>query len=324
MKRKLLSFFSVSTLALALAGGAQAAEFPSQPITWIVPYAAGGGSDVTARSVAEVLASELGAKIVVDNKPGAGTAIGAQAVARAAPDGYTIGTADSGTLAFNPSLYSNLSYDVDKSFDYVGGLASMPLVLVTRKGLEVNSVQELLALARKNPGELTYASAGAGSPHHVAMEMFLQLTGTDIRHIPYKGAAPAVLDVLGDRVDVMLLDMPGGIAHMKAGKVNLLAAAMPERLPELPNVPTMKEAGVDDFIAFAWQGIIVPAGTPQPVLDRLGEALRTALNSDKIKTRLSNLGVQPMPMTSAEFKQHVATEKTRWAEIIKNAGIKLD
>src|SRR5690554_3985737 len=129
MKRKLLSFFSVSTLALGLAGGAQAAEFPSQPITWIVPYAAGGGSDVTARSVAEVLASELGAKIVVDNKPGAGTAIGAQAVARAAPDGYTIGTADSGTLAFNPSLYNNLSYDVDTSFDYVGGLASMPLVL---------------------------------------------------------------------------------------------------------------------------------------------------------------------------------------------------
>lgn len=324
MKRKLLSFFSVSTLALALAGGAQAAEFPSQPITWIVPYAAGGGSDVTARSVAEVLASELGAKIVVDNKPGAGTAIGAQAVARAAPDGYTIGTADSGTLAFNPSLYSNLSYDVDKSFDYVGGLASMPLVLVTRKGLEVNSVQELLALARKNPGELTYASAGAGSPHHVAMEMFLQKTGTRMTHVPYKGAAPAVLDVLGDRVDVMLLDMPGGIAHMKAGKVKLLAAAMPARLQALPDVPTMAEAGVDDFVAYAWQGVIAPAGTPQPVLDRLGSALRSALESEKIQARFTELGVQPMPMSAAEFKAHVDTEGQRWSTIINTAGIKLD
>lgn len=324
MKHKFATLFGIAALAMAPALSAQAADFPSQPITWVVPYAAGGGSDVVARSVGEALSGELGTNIVVDNKPGAGTAIGAQAVARATPDGYTIGTADSGTLAFNPSLYANLSYDVDKSFSFVGGLASMPLVLVTRPGLPVNSVQELLDLARKQPGELNYASAGAGSPHHVAMEMFLQKTGTKMTHVPYKGAAPAVLDVLGDRVDVMLLDMPGGIAHMKAGKVKLLAAAMPDRLQALPDVPTMAEAGVDDFIAFAWQGVIAPAGTPQPVLDRLGTALRAALDSDKVKARFADLGVQPMPMSPAEFKAHVDTEGERWSAIIKSAGIKLD
>lgn len=324
MKPNITALFGAAVMALAPAVSSQAAEFPSQPITWVVPYAAGGGSDIVARSMGEALSGILGANIVVDNKPGAGTAIGAVAVARANADGYTIGTADSGTLAFNPSLYTKLSYDVKTSFSYVGGLASMPLVLVTRPGLEVNSVQELLDLARKNPGSLNYASAGAGSPHHVAMEMFLQKTGTRMTHVPYKGAAPAVLDVLGDRVDVMLLDMPGGIAHMKAGKVKLLAAAMPARLQALPDVPTMAEAGVDDFVAYAWQGVIAPAGTPQPVLDRLGSALRSALESEKIQARFTELGVQPMPMSAAEFKAHVDTEGQRWSTIINTAGIKLD
>lgn len=318
------SLIAAAALGLSLGTSAMAQNFPSQPVTWIVPYAAGGGSDVIARLVASALTQELKTDIIVENRPGAGTAIGAQAVARAQPDGYTVGTADSGTLAFNPYLYSKLSYDPKTSFTYVGGLARIPLVLVTRPGLGVSSVDELIALAKSKPGELSYASAGAGSPHHIAMEMFEQQTGVDMNHIPYKGAAPAVLDILGDRVDVMMLDMVGGVAHIKDGKIKALGVAMPERLQSVPDVPTLDEKGVDDFVAFAWQGVVAPKDLPAERLQALDQALQRSLGHPAVLARFAELGVEAMPMTSAEFRQLMETESARWGKTIQDAGIKLD
>jgi tripartite-type tricarboxylate transporter receptor subunit TctC len=324
VKPSLFRLAAACCLGLSLAAPAAAQDFPSQLIKWIVPYSAGGGSDVTARVVSNTMKDSLGQNIIIENKPGGGTIVGMQSLLTAKADGYTVATADSGTLAYNPSLYASLPYDIDKSFSYVGGLARMPLVLVTRQDLEVGSLADLLALARKQPGKLTYASAGAGSPHHVAMEMFQQETGTKLIHIPYKGAAPAVQDLLSGQVDLMMLDMPGGIAHMKGGKLRLLAVAMPERVQQLPDVPTMAEAGLAGFVAFAWQGLVAPAGTPPEALRRLDADLRKALESPAVRDKLTELGTVPMPMSGEEFGRYARSERDRWAKVIKAAGIKLD
>lgn len=303
---------------------ALAQDYPQQAITWVVPYAAGGGSDVIARLVSSAMAKDLNTDIIIDNRPGAGTAIGAQAVAQAAPNGYTIGTADSGTLAFNPYLYNKLAYDPAQDFTYVGGLARVPLLLVARPGFEFNSVQDLIEKARARPGEISYASAGAGSPHHIAMEMFEQQTGIDMNHIAYKGAAPATLDLLGDRVDLMMIDIPVGLAHIREGKIKPVGVAMPQRLQSLPDVPTLSELGIDDFVAFAWQGVVAPKGLDEARLQRLDAALQRSLSDPTVQGRFADLGILAMPMSSTEFKQLTETESQRWGKIIQEAGIRLD
>ncbi len=316
---------AVSMLAATtFCAGVWAQAGGGRTVRWIVPYSAGGGSDVTARVVGEAIKLELGDTFIVDNKPGGGTIIGMQSLLSSAADGATVATADSGTLAFNPHLYNKLPYKPDTSFTYVGGLARIPLVLVTRPGLNVHSVKDLLALARSQPGKFTYASAGPGSPHHIAMEMFQQQVGVKFLHVPYKGAAPAVQDLLGGQVDLMMLDTAGGLPIMKAGKVVMLAAAMPKRLPQIPQVPTMSEAGVSDFVAFAWQGLVAPAGVPAPAVERLDAALRKALASPQVRGRLEELGVEPMPMAGKQFKDYALTEEQRWGRVITTAGVKLD
>ncbi len=307
-----------------LLGGAPAMAQGNATLRWIVPYAAGGGSDVTARIIAETLKHELGETIVIDNKPGAGTIIGTQALVGSAPNGLTVSTADSGTLAFNPSLYAKLPYRLESSFAYVGGIGKMPMVLVTRPGLGAHSAQDLIALAKAQPGKLTYGSAGAGSPHHIAMELFQQQTGIRLSHVPYKGAAPAVQDLLGGQVDLMMLDIPGGIAHMRAGKLGLLGTALPARAKLLPEVPTLAEAGVPDFVAFAWQGMVAPAGTPPQRVQKLDAALFKALNSAPVRERLEQAGIEPMPMNAKEFTAYALAEQRRWAKVIQAAGVKLD
>ncbi len=303
---------------------AMAQQYPSKPIRWVVPYAAGGGSDATARIIAQAMSKSMGQPIVVENKPGAGTQIGAQAVATSAPDGYTVGTADSGTLAYNPSLYKKLSYDVDKSFSYVGGIARMPLVLVTRPDFGAGSLKEFIAAAKKEPNKVNYASAGAGSPHHVAGAMLEQEAKIQMVHVPYKGAAPGLQDVMGGQVDAMLLDLPGGMSAMKTGKVKLIAVAMPKRVSQLPDVPTMAEAGLPGFVAYAWQGMVAPAGTPPAVVQRLNAELKKALQDPEVRTKLDASGIDPMVMTVAEFSALAKAEQTRWEPIIKSANITVD
>jgi tripartite-type tricarboxylate transporter receptor subunit TctC len=247
-----------------------------------------------------------------------------QAVTAAAADGATVATADSGTLAFNPSLYSKLPYKIDSSFTYVGGLGRMPLVLVTRSNLGVKNVAELLELSKAKPGKLTYASAGPGSPHHIAMELFQQQTGVKFVHVPYKGAAPAVMDMVSGQVDLMMLDIPGGLGHMKANKVNSLGVALPKRATQLPDVPTLHEVGITNFVAFAWQGMVAPKGTPPARIAKLDNALRKVLTSPQVQHKLDEIGVDPMPMSAKEFTDYTMAEQQRWSKVITTAGVKLD
>jgi tripartite-type tricarboxylate transporter receptor subunit TctC len=319
-------FLGLAVLLTPAFAQAQSASqsYPNKPIKWIVPYPPGGGSDVTARLIAGAMSKNMGQPIVIENKPGAGTQIGAQAVATAAPDGYTIGTADSGTLAYNPSLYQKLSYDANKSFSFVAGFARMPLVLVTKPDWKVGNLSEFIATAAKPGAKLSYASAGPGSPHHVGMEMLLDRTKTKIEHVAYKGAAPALQDVISGQVDAMLLDLPGGMAMMKAGRVNLVAVAMPKRVPQLPNVPTMSEAGLANFVAFAWQGLVAPQGTPPEIVKRLQVELFKALEDPEVRKKLDDSGIDAMPMDSKDFAAYVKSEQDIWSPIIKAARISLD
>lgn len=309
--------------ALSFAASASAQSWPTQPIRWIVPYPAGGGADVVARTVAGGLEKPLGQTIVVENRPGAATIIGATAVAQADPTGYMIGTADTGTLAFNPSLYAKLSYDPSK-FTYIGGIAKFPLLLAVNVNSPFKTVDDVIQAAKREPGKLSAASAGAGSPHHLALELFKQRTGVNMLHVPYKGAAPAIQDLLGGQVDVMFIDLAAGLPNVKAGKLRVLASATPERVAALPDAPTMAEQGVPNFTAYAWQGLVGPAGMPEAVVKKLSTELETTLNTPAIAQKMTDMGVMPMPMSPQAFKAYAEQERTTWAEVIKKANIKLE
>ncbi|MFW7340990.1 tripartite tricarboxylate transporter substrate binding protein [Pollutimonas sp. H1-120] len=313
----------LATSLLGLAGMTHAASWPERAVQWVIPYPAGGGSDVIGRVVAASLEKSLGQTIVVENKPGAATIIGATFIQAAKPDGYVVGTADSGTLAFNPSLYSSLQYDPAK-FTYIGGLARFPLMLAVKEDSPFKSLDDVLAAARKEPGKLTSASAGAGSPHHLALEMFKQRAGVNITHVPYKGAAPALQDILGGQVSLGFVDSAAAQSNIKAGKLRVLAVATPARIALLPNVPTMAEAGVKDFTAYAWQGLVGPAGLPADVVSKLSTGLQAVLKSPEVDTKIRAMGVEPLPMTAADFKAYAQAQRAEWADVIKKAGIKLD
>ncbi|MFY2643378.1 Bug family tripartite tricarboxylate transporter substrate binding protein [Achromobacter insuavis] len=317
--RRLLALAALSLAATA----ASAQSWPAQPVRWIVPYPAGGGADVVARTVASGIEKPLGQAIVVENRPGAATIIGATAISQAEPSGYVIGTADSGTLAYNPTLYAKLAYDPSK-FTYIGGIAKFPLLLAVNVNSPYKTVDDVIQAAKKEPGKLTAASAGAGSPHHLALELFKQRTGANLLHVPYKGAAPAIQDLLGGQVDVMFIDLAAGLPNVKAGKLRVLAAATPERVAVLPDTPTMAEQGVSDFTAYAWQGLVAPGGLPEPVVKKLSAELDAALKSPAVSQKMLDMGVIPMPLSAQEFKAYADKERTAWAEVIKKANIKLE
>ena len=316
----------IKTLAalalLTVAAGAQAA-WPERAVQWVVPYPAGGGSDVIARLVATGLEKSLGQTVVVENKPGAATIIGATYVQHAPADGYIVGTADSGTLAYNPSLYSKLQYDPEK-FTYIGGIARFPLMLAVNESSPFKTVQDVIDAAHKKPGSLTSASAGAGSPHHLALEMFKQRADVKILHVPYKGAAPALQDLIGGQVDMGFVDSAAALSNIKAGKLRVLAVATPKRIDLLPDVPTMAEAGVQNFNAYAWQGMVGPAGMPDDAVKKLSTDLQAALKLPEVADKIRAMGVEPLPMTAGDFKQYADAQRKEWADVIQKAGIKLD
>ena len=313
-------------MAAVLACGASAqaqAVFPAQAVKWIVPYAPGGTTDVIARNLAIRMGQDLGQAVIVDNKPGAASIIGATFIARSAPDGYTVGTADSGTLAFNPAMYSTLSYNAEKDFTLIGGLGRMPLVLAVAPSFPAKNLKEFLAYVRQNPGRVSSASSGPGSPLHVALELFKQRTQTDILHVAYKGSAPALLDLMGGQVQSMFVDLPPSLELVKSGKIRVLAVATPERLAILPDVPTMAEAGFP-FEAYAWQGFVGPAKMPAAVVERLNKDLVLALKDPAVRGKLEELGIQPMSMTPQQFADFTRSEQKLWAGVIKAANIRLD
>ncbi|MHA7124310.1 Bug family tripartite tricarboxylate transporter substrate binding protein [Achromobacter xylosoxidans] len=306
---------------LSLAATAQAQSWPTQPIRWIVPYPAGGGTDVLARTVVSGLEKPLGQTVVVENRPGAATIVGATAIAESAPSGYVLGSADIATLAFNPALYNSLTYAPSK-FTYIGGLARFPMMLAVNAGSAYKSLDDVLQAARKHPGKLTASSAGTGSPHHLALELFKQRTGADILHVPYKGAAPAIQDLLGNQVDLMFVDLTSALPNIKAGKLRILATATPQRLRDLPDVPTMAEQGVKDYTVYSWQGVVGPKGLPEAVTKKLSAELQAAIRTPAMTQKMADIGVQPMPMSAEEFRAYAEQERQNWAEVIRKAGIK--
>ena len=316
--------FLAATGASLAAFGVRAQAYPDQPVRWIVPYPAGGGTDVLARTVAEAMRPSLGQQILVDNRPGAATNIGGDLVAHAKPDGYTVISADNAILAFNEHLFTKLPFNPEKDFTYIGAIGRFPLALVVHPDFPARTVKDFVAYAKANPGKLNYASPGNGSPHHLAMELFKNRTGTFITHIPYRGAAPAVQDVMGGQVPCMFLDLAGGLPMMQSDKVRALALGASKRASSMPNVPTLAEAGVPNVEVFAFQGLLGPAGLPEAITARLNSELNKALQSASVQKRAADFGMEVLPGTPAQFRAMARAEAARWGPIIKTAGVKLD
>ena len=310
--------------ALTLAAPATAAKpYPERPVTLVVGYAAGGATDIVARLVAKALTEELGQTIVVENKTGANSNIGAEIVSRAAPDGYTLYV---GSIAntINRTLYSQLNYDFVKDFKPIGLLATIPNILVVSPKVPIKSVQEYIAYAKKNPGKLTCASSGSGSSIHLSCELFKMRTGTDILHVPYRGSGPAVADLLGGQVDSMFDNLPSSLPHVQAGKLRAIGVSSPERLPAVPDVPTLAESGLAGFDVESWFGLMAPAGTPQAVVDRLNQAMNKALANPALQASYKQSGFyapQP-PNTQESFARMIASEIDKWGAVVKSADIK--
>lgn len=313
---------SAAGLMLSLAGPAAAQDYPTKPITLVVPYAAGGGNDVLARVVAEPMAKHLGQNIVVDNRGGAGGSIGTRQVAKAAPDGYTLVIGGTGSLAVNPTLYDNPGYDPRKDFAPVGMIASGQLVILVHPKVEANTIEELIELAKKRPGKVTYASAGIGSGIHLGAELFARMAGLDLVHVPYKGTGPALNDLLGGHVMVYFSSIPPAVQMVKDGRVRALAVTGLKRSNLFPDVPTVAEKAIPGYESVLRYGIVAPAGTPRPVIEKLNEALRAALASAEVTKRLEAMGVDPLPSSPEEYAEDIDREEKKWSEIVRLSGAK--
>jgi tripartite-type tricarboxylate transporter receptor subunit TctC len=313
----------VAPLAL-VAGLAAAQSYPTKPIEWVVPYPAGGGSDVVARSLTEIMGKALGQAIIVNNKPGAATNIGADYVAHAKADGYTLLTGDTATLAANPALYTKLNYSAEKDLVPIGLLARFPMILVVNPKIPVKNYAEFVAWAKTQKSGASYATPGAGSPHHLATELFRGKTGLNLVHVPYRGAAPAVQDVAGGQVPFMFVDTASGMGFINSGRLRAIGIASPKRVKNFEAIATLDEQGLKGFEAYAWQGLVAPAETPADVIATLSKALLDALNSTAVKARFQVLGLEPIPSTPAQMAAYTKAEREKWAIVIRDSGIKLD
>lgn len=316
-----------AVLALSVAGAMApqlALSQDAKPIEWVLGYAAGGGSDIVARTVAEQMSKTLQRTIIVNNKPGAATNIAADYVAKSKDYGNVMLTADFATLAANPGLFTKLPYDAEKDFSPVGLLARFPLLLVVATNVPAKNYAEFVAWAKTQRDGVNYASAGAGSPHHLAGELLREQSGLKLVHVPYRGAAPAVQDLLGGQISAGIMDTASVQQHVQSGKIKAIGVASPARLKTLPDVPTLAEQGLANYEAFAWQGLVVPAGTPADFTAKLNTALVAALNSAPVKERFQSLGLEALPGTPAQMASYARGERERWGKLIKSIGIKLD
>jgi tripartite-type tricarboxylate transporter receptor subunit TctC len=309
---------------LGTAGLAQAQAFPAKNVRWVVPYPAGGGSDFLARTIGQQLASQVNQTILVDNKPGGNTSIAAAEVARAPADGYTILSADNGTMVFNSALYAKLPYNPDKDLTPVTLMGKFPMILVVGPGSDAKDAKDFVAKAKAQPGRINYGSAGAGSPHHLAMELLKVNAGLHLVHIPYRGAAPALADLAGGQVPAMMVDLAAGAAFIKSGKIRPLAVANPTRLAQLPDVPTFAELGFKGVEAAAQVGVVAPAGTPAEVVNTLQKQIATAINTPAVRQKLIDFGIEPVASTPKEYSELIRSEVVRWHALIKKQKISLD
>jgi tripartite-type tricarboxylate transporter receptor subunit TctC len=303
---------------------AQAESWPTKPITLVVPFPAGGGTDAFARPLSAQLTKQLGKQIVIDNRGGAGGTVGASIASKAAPDGYTffMGAAHH---AIAPSMYKNLDYDIEKSFIPVLLVASPPQVIVVNpQKVEAKDLKSLLDYAKKNPGKLNYGSAGNGSSHHLAGELFKDQTKTYITHIPYRGAGPALTDLIAGQIDMMFDGMGSSAQHIKSGKIRALAVASAKRAPGFPDIPTAAEAGLKGYEVSTWYGIFAPKGTPQDILDKATAEIQKALSTPELKAIWTNNGSETPHLQGDAFAKFVSADVKRWAAVVKTSGAKLD
>jgi tripartite-type tricarboxylate transporter receptor subunit TctC len=299
---------------------AAAQDYPNKPIRLIVPFPPGGPNDVIARTLGQRMQEILKQPIVVDNRAGEGGVVGTDVVARAAPDGYTIAITSSGALAISPS-FEKIAYEPLKDLQPVTLVAKVPEMLVVATSVPANNLQELIALAKAQPGKLNFASTGLGGMPDLAGELFKSLAKIDIVHVPYRGAAPIVTDMLGQQVQMTFLDVPAVLAQVNAGTLRAIAVAAPERAPSAPNVPTTAEVGLPALLAENWYGMVAPANTPQPIVDALNKAAREAMKDTGVSSKLLNIGATLSGDTPDEFRAFIASETAKWAKVIKDAGI---
>jgi len=322
---KALRFLAAAALVAMAPLALHAAEpFPGKQIRFVVPYPPGGPLDTVARLLGQKVSASIKHPVVIDNVPGAGGNIGAGTVARAAPDGYTILMGAVATHAINPTLYPTIPYDAEKDFVAVTQVASTPNVLVVNPALEATTVAEFIKLAKSKPGKLNFGSGSTGSAGHLAGELFKSLAGIDMAHIPYKGAAAAMQDLIGGRVDLMFDNFASSAAQVKAGRVRALAVTTAKRSALAPELPTIAESGLPGFDISTWFGIFVPAGTPRPVVDRLHDEFVKALAAPDVREKMLNLGAEPVGNTPGEFAAYVRSEAAKYAKLVKASGAKVD
>ena len=302
---------------------APAQAYPDKPIKFIVPFSAGGSTDTISRILAQKVSAAIGQSVIIENKPGAGGTLGADLVAKSAPDGYTLLFVGTST-AINQTLYKTLPYDTTRDFDAVIHLVNLNGILVLHPEVPVRNVKELVELSRAKPGTMNFASAGAGTVIHLAGEMFKNQSKADITHVPYKGSGPALMDLMGGRVQMMFANMPGTIQHVKAGKIKVIAVTGDKRSPVLPEVPTIAEAGIPGYQATGWFGVMAPAGTPKEAIAKLNAAFNSALSAPELAEILRNEGAEVVGGTPEQFRAFMAGEIDRWAAVVRSAGAKVN
>lgn len=320
----LAAALSATCLFIAPALHAQEPAYPKQPVTLVVPFPAGGPTDAMARVLAQKLGDRLGQPVLIDNRGGAGGSIAAELVARAPADGHTLFFGTTGTMAINPSLYKKLRYDPVKDFAPVSLMATTMNVLVVSPQVPAKTLAELVALAKAKPGELAYGSAGNGSSNHLSGELFRTSAGIQINHIPYKGSAPALIDLLGGRLSMMFDTIAQQTQNIATGKVNALAVTGATRSPLLPNVPTAQEAGLKGFDVTIWYGVLAPKGTPAPVVERLQREMVAVMSTDEMKKRMAADGAEARTTTPTEFAALIKSDTAKWRPVVKNSGASLD
>ena len=308
---------------LALAS-ASAGAFPEKPVRFVIGFTPGGPSDILARAVGQKLAERWGQQVVIENRPGAGGNLAAEAVAKSAPDGYTWLLGNNSILATNQSLYKKLPYDPVKDFAPVALVAVQPNILVVHPEVKATSVMELVSLAKQSPGKLNYASSGAGAAAHLAGELFKTMAGVDIVHVPYKGTQPALTDLIAGQVQLMFATSASVIPYVKAGRLRALAVTTAQRSPSVPELPTVSEAGLAGFEATTWHGVVVPMATPAPLVQRLNQDLNLVLEEKELKERLAGLGAEVLTGTPRDFADYIAREIPKWTKVVKDSGARAD
>jgi len=324
MTKLLWSALAICAVWLGVTPSVAAQQYPSKPLRLIVPFPAGGGSDVVGRIVAKKLSERLGQQVVIDNKGGAGGSIGTGEAVRAAPDGYTMVLASTSEIAVNPALYSKLGYDTAKDLTAVAMVASTPIVIVANPTLPIKNVGELIQFAKAKPGTLNVASAGNGSFTHLSGELFRSLAGLTWTHVPYKGAAPAMTDLVAGQVQLMFSALPAAMPFIKNSQLSAIAVSTSNRSPALPEVPTVSSSGLPAYEVVFWYGIFVPSATPREVVDRLADEIAQTLKSSDVVDSLAAQGAEPGSMTSAKFSAFVSDEVQKWGKVVKSSGAKVD